>query len=99
MTSSDEVLLCCFLWANTDLQSELKSYETEVLSFMPDFGGEVLQRVISDGANGHPHEVQILRFPSKSALDSFVADPRRAALGATRDRVVAKTELFPISFA
>lgn len=99
MKDNHEVLLCCLLWANPNAQKDLESYENKVLSFMPDVGAKVVQRVLSDGENGQPHEIQILRFPSNAALDAFVADPRRTALAETRDRVVAKTELFPVSFA
>ena len=96
-SKSNEVLLCCFLWAKRDAEAELTEYETNVLAFIPDVGGLVVQRVTSDGANGQPNEVQILRFPSNDALNSFVSDPRRVALAETRDRVIARTELFPVS--
>ncbi len=98
MADDNEVLLCCFLWASPQAEEELTAYENSVLAFVPDVGGEVVSRVKSDGANNQPHEVQVLRFPSKEALDAFVTDPRRTALAETRDRVIARTELFPVTF-
>lgn len=59
-------------------------------------GGEILQRVASDGADGHPHEVQLYRFPDQGALQGFLDDPRRQKLSPERDRVIERTELFPV---
>ena len=46
--------------------------------------------------DGRPHEVQLYRFAGQRELDGYLADPRRTALTAERDRVVARTELFPV---
>lgn len=91
------VTLCCLLWAVPDEAPALRRYEDAVLTLVPDHGGTVVQRAVGDGADGRPHEVQLLRFPDAAALDRFVADPRRLSLAAERDRVVARTELFPVS--
>ena len=61
-------------------QKDLESYENKVLSFMPDVGAEVVQRVLSDGENGQPHEIQILRFPSNAALITLGFYPREPGL-------------------
>ena len=67
------------------------AYEDRVLALLADHGAEVLERVRSDGANDRPLEVQVYRFPSQAALDG-----PRLALAAERDRVVARTEFFPV---
>jgi hypothetical protein len=90
------IQLCCFLWAHLGQEVALTAYEDRVLALVPEHGGSVLQRAVSDGAHGRPHEVQLYRFTSQAALDGYVADPRRAALTYERDRVVARTELFPV---
>jgi len=94
---TEEILLCCQLWARPGQEDGLTAYETLVLALVPDHGGEVLQRACSDGADGHPHEVQLYRFPSRASLDGYLQDPRRLALTDQRDRVVARTELFPVA--
>lgn len=91
-----ELLLCCLLWANDGQTAGLTEYEDDVLALIPEHGGQVVQRAQSDGASGHPHEVQLFRFPSQSSLDSYLADPRRTSRLDERDRVVKRTELFPI---
>jgi len=58
--------------------------------------GVVLQRARSVGAVGRPHEIQLFRFEGQAALDDYLQDPRRIALSDERDRVVARTELFPV---
>lgn len=92
----DQVQLCCLLWARPGQEAALTAYEDRVLELVPEHGGTVLQRAVSDGAEGRPHEVQLYRFASQAHLDSYLADPRRTALEDERDRVVAATELFPV---
>jgi hypothetical protein len=92
----DAVTLCCLLWARPGLADDLSRYEDQVLAFLPDHDGVVLQRARSQGEDGSPDEVQMLRFASSAALESFVQDPRRTTLGDERDRVIARTEVFPV---
>lgn len=91
-----EVLLCCLLWANDGEVAGLTAYEDGVLALIPKHGGQVVQRAQSDGSDGRPHEVQFYRFASQASLDSYLADPRRTSRTKERDRVIKRTELFPI---
>jgi hypothetical protein len=93
----DQIQLCCFLWAHPGQEAALTAYEDRVLKLLPEHGGAVLQRAVSDGAESRPHEVQLFRFASQAGLDSYLADPRRTALAEERDRVVARTEVFPVA--
>lgn len=92
-----EVVLCCLLWAREGHADALTVYEDGVLALISDHGGVVVDRARSDGSDGHPHEVQFYRFASQASLDSYLKDPRRTAQAAERDRVIARTELFPVS--
>lgn len=74
----------------------MTAYEDRVLALLAGHGGEVLTRLRGDGAAGHPHEVQTYRFASQASLDAYLDDPGRLALADERDRVVARTELFPV---
>ena len=97
MSMADEpVVLCCLLWAIQGEEAGLSRYEDSVLALVPDHHGSVLQRARSDGADGRPHEVQLFRFEDQTALDGYLQDPRRVALSGERDRVIARTELFPV---
>jgi len=91
-----DLTLCCLLWAVPGREAAMTRYEDTVLELVADHGARVLHRVVGDGADGHPHEVQVYRFPDRAAMDAYVADPRRARLAAERERVVARTELFPV---
>lgn len=91
-----QILLCCFLWAHPVREAGLKDYEDRVLALVDEHGGTVIQRAIADGEDGRPNEVQLLRFASHHGLDLYLANPRRLALASERDRVVARTEVFPI---
>lgn len=90
------VVLCCLLWARPGQAAGLSAYEDRVLAFVPEHRGTVRQRVIGDGQEGRPNEVQIYVFPHSEALEGYVADPRRTALAEERDRVIERTELFPV---
>ena len=97
--TTEAVELCVLLWAHPGQEEGLVAYEDRVLALVPAHGGTVLQRARSSGEGGHPLEVQFYRFPSEDALQSYLADDRRVALAAERDRVVARTELLRVTFS
>lgn len=88
--------LCFFLRALPGAEQAMTSYEDKVTALVPDHGGEMLSRVIGDGADGNPHEVHVYRFPGQAAIDAYMADPRRLALAEEREATVASTVLFPV---
>lgn len=96
--SDGPVELCVLLWAQPGHEDGLVAYEDRVLALVPAHGGAVLQRARSTGEAGHPLEVQFYRFPSEAALQAYLADDRRVALAAERDRVVARTEFIRVDF-
>jgi hypothetical protein len=96
-TPESAISLCCLLWARPGLTAALEVYETSVLALVPAHGGTVVHRAIGHGTTGQPDEVQTFVFPDRAALDDYLADPRRTALASERDRVVARTELFPVT--
>ena len=91
--------LCVLLWAQPGAQAALTAYEDRVLRLVPDHGGRVLQRGRGRGTEGQPAEIQFIDFPSQAALDAYMADPRRTALAADRDRAVARTEIIDVELA
>jgi hypothetical protein len=94
--SAEAIRLCCLLWAAEGEVDGLHAYEDAVLALVPVHGGVVLSRELGDGADGTPHEVQVFTFRDGAALDGYLADPARIERAAERDRVVARTELFPV---
>jgi hypothetical protein len=94
---ADSVLLCCFLWAIRGEEDGLEEYEDRVLGLVSEHRGAVLQRARSDGVEGRPNEVQLFRFEDSDALQGYLDDPRRLALAEERDRVVARTDVFPVT--
>jgi uncharacterized protein (DUF1330 family) len=99
--------LCVLLWAQPGAQAALTAYEDRVLRLVPEHGGRVVHRARNSGvprapgggADGQPAEIQFLDFPSQTALDAYMADPRRTALAADRDRAVARTEIIDVELA
>lgn len=90
------ITLSCFLWAHPGREDDLVAYEDAVLTLLADHDATLLSRVRSDGADGHPLEVQLFSFPSELALERYLADPHRTALAADRDAAVARTELMRV---
>ncbi|HEY8045740.1 MAG TPA: DUF1330 domain-containing protein [Streptosporangiaceae bacterium] len=96
--------LCVLLWAHSGAEAALASYEDTVLRLVPDHGGRVVLRARGSqalpgrgaGTGGQPAEIQVIEFPSATALDAYMADPRRTALAADRDRAVARTEVIDV---
>ena len=88
--------LCVLLWAHPGAEAALAAYEDTVLRLVPDHGGRVVLRARSSGADGQPAEIQVIEFPSATALDAYMGDPRRTALAADRDRAVARTEVIDV---
>lgn len=86
------------LWSRPGMDEALIAYEDGVLAWVSEHGGTVLQRARSDGAEGRPLDIQLFEWAPQSALDSFMADPRRTALVTDRDRPVARTEIVPVQF-
>ena len=95
--ADSEIILCCLLWAHPGVEDALVAYEDGVLALLPDHGIVLELRAVGDGAQGRPLETQVYRIPSQAALDAYLADPRRTANAAERDRVIARTELFPVT--
>jgi uncharacterized protein (DUF1330 family) len=89
------VFLCVLLWARSGRADALGLYEDRVLGLVAEHGGQVLQRAqVTDGADDDaPAEVQLLRFPSETALGSYLSDPRRTAMAEDRDTAIAKTDV------
>ncbi|WP_406245317.1 class I SAM-dependent methyltransferase [Microbacterium sp. M] len=95
MPTSSPMTLCCLLWARPGLVADMNAYEDAVIALLPNHGATLVQRAYGDGGADHPHEVQLYSFPDQAALDGYLADPRRRELADERDRVIARTELFP----
>lgn len=96
---TEPMTLCCLLWAHSGREQQLIAYEDVVLALLPEHRGNVVKRAIGSGADGHPVEVQFLRFADQGALDGFMRDPRRTALAAQRDEAIARTEVFAVALA
>lgn len=91
-----KVTLCVLLWARPGAENGLIAYENQVLDLVPEHGGLVLQRARGSGTDGQPLEIQFLEFLSAAALDAYMADDRRSALAAERDRVIARTDVIQV---
>lgn len=91
------ITLCVMLWARPGQDDALVAYEDKVLELVPEHGGRVLQRARSDGADGHPLEIQYLQFPHQDSIDAYLADDRRLGLAGERDAAIERTTMMPVT--
>ena len=70
-------------WIRRPVQGCARSaYEDAVLPLLTDHGSRVLARgrALPGQDPSLPHEVHLIWFPDRDALDSYMEDPRRHAL-------------------
>jgi len=87
------LILSVLLWEQPDHGDALVAYEDVVLRLLGDHGGRVLSRARRRDDGDGPFETHLLEFPDEAALDAYLADERRTALGAQRDEAIARTEV------
>ncbi|WP_124709857.1 DUF1330 domain-containing protein [Gordonia insulae] len=91
------VTFAVLLWPVDGRSAELHSYEDDVLRLVDEHRGRVVTRVRSvDPDDTHPGETQIIEFDDDAAFESYMADPRRAAMAGRRDECVARTQLWRV---
>lgn len=81
------------------MEQALIAYENAVLALVDEHDGTVLHRARTDGCDGRPLEIQLFEWASQEAMDGYMADPRRTALSAERERAVARTEIVPVQLS
>ena len=91
--AASALVLSVLLWEVPGRGDALIAYEDAVLPLLSDHGGQVLSRARRSDDGDGPLETHLLEFPDEAALDAYLADPRRTALGAQRDGAIARTEL------
>jgi hypothetical protein len=93
------IQLCVLLWARPGAADAMAVYEDTVLALLAEHDGRLLQRArtLPGGPDGAPDETHVIEFAGAAGYDGFLADPRRAALAADRDAVIARTELYPVT--
>jgi hypothetical protein len=89
----DSVNLVVLLWARPNADDELTAYEDRVLALLDSHDGHLVQRLRSDGADGAPLEIQVIRFANEASYEQYLGDERRVGLGRDRDRAVARTDV------
>ncbi len=89
--------LCVLLWPTPGSDEALTAYEDTVLALVPAHGGRVVSRVRRDDGGPGPLEVQVIHLPDEEAMQSYLADPVRAALADEHRRVIARTEIIRVT--
>jgi uncharacterized protein (DUF1330 family) len=88
--------LCVLLWVVEGREAELEAYEDTVLELVPRYGGQVVSRVRNDGSDG-PREVQVIHLPDEEAMQRYLVDPERTALGDVHAAVIARTDVLRVT--
>jgi hypothetical protein len=88
-------------YADPSTAARASAYEDAVLSLLTDHGSRVLARGVAlpGQAPSLPHEVHLIWFPNRDALDSYVDDPRRHALLAEFGEVFTAKQVVEVELA
>lgn len=88
------VRLCVQLLPFPGRDDELHRYEDAVLPLLDEHGGRLIAReTVVRADEDDPLEVQLIELRDQTALDDYMADPRRIALEEERLAAVARTRL------
>jgi uncharacterized protein (DUF1330 family) len=90
------VLLHIRLFAHAGHETQLHTYEDQVLALLPQVGARVVERLRPEPNADRLTEVQLLEFPSESDLERFMALPERGALSSLRDEAISRTEVLRV---
>lgn len=90
---SARVAIVVAIHINTGREVEFERFETAVAKIMQRHGGTLERRIaMAPGSDAsHPHEVHIVTFPERAALDRYRADPEFKALAALRAEAIRET--------
>lgn len=78
----------------------MSAYEDRVLALLSEHGGSIVQRAIINSRRGWgPRRCSCADLASQDVVDKYPSDPRRPTLTDERDRVIARTKLFPVELA
>jgi hypothetical protein len=91
---TDRLVLVVNLWLKDGDVAGFEAFEHAAADVMATHGGRIDAAIRCDAYAGGPFEVHLVSFPDVAAFDAYRADPRRVALGAQRERVIARTEVW-----
>ncbi len=87
------VAIVVVLHINAGREAEFERFETAVAKIMRRHGGMLERRIAVEpgGDASQPHEVHIVTFPERAALDRYRADPEFKELAALRAEAIRET--------
>ena len=93
---SERLSLVVVLYVNAGREAEFERFETAVAAILQRHGGALERRIAMEGQGdpSRPHEVHIVTFPDRAALDRYRADPEFQALAALRAEAIRETVIW-----
>ncbi|MCG6876376.1 MAG: DUF1330 domain-containing protein [Betaproteobacteria bacterium] len=90
---SEKLSLVVVLHVNAGREAEFERFETAVATIMQRYGGALERRIAIEPRDdpSQPHEVHVVSFPDRAALDRYRADPDFQALAGLRAEAIRET--------
>jgi len=90
---SARISIVVVIHINAGREAEFERFETAVAKIMQRHGGALERRIAMEPGRdaSHPHEVHIVTFPDRAALDRYRADPEFKELAALRAEAIRET--------
>lgn len=92
---TDRVYLLVSLWLRGDDAAGFEAIEHSAADIMSAHGGRMESAIRCTADGSGPFEVHVVSFPDIAAYEAHRADPRVLELGPLRERVIARTEVWP----
>lgn len=90
---SARIAIVVAIHINAGREAEFERFETAVAKIMRRHGGTLERRIAMEPGSDttHPHEVHVVTFPERAALDRYRADPEFKELAALRTEAIRET--------
>jgi uncharacterized protein (DUF1330 family) len=87
------IVLVALLFVDPERRADFERFEARAAVVLKRHGAAIERRVGFPGRGGEamPHELHLVRFPSRDALERYRADPELATLAPLRAAAIRRT--------
>ena len=91
---TDRLVLVVSLWLKDGDIDGFEAFEHAAADILATHGGRIDAAIRATPDASGPFEVHVVNFPTVTAYEAYRADPRVAEIGALRETVISRTEVW-----
>ena len=94
--ATEPLILVVLLFLHADGRDRFERFESGAASIMSRYGGKIVHRIafVAPRDPSVPDELHVVAFPDRAAFDRYRSDPDLQALGALRQRAIARSVIW-----